>query len=115
MKTNIICRLQVEGLHWWSEASKYEPTMVYLESPHRHMFHIEVKKAVFHDNRDVEFIVFKRKVKKYLKTKYYDEAFDLCNFKNKSCEMLAKELLDKFNLTYCSVFEDNENGAEIYG
>ena len=47
MKTNIICRLQVEGLHWWSEASKYEPTMVYLESPHRHMFHIEVKKEVF--------------------------------------------------------------------
>ena len=29
MKTNIICRLQVEGLHWWSEASKHEPTMVY--------------------------------------------------------------------------------------
>ena len=114
MTTNIICRLQVEGLHWWSEASKYEPTMVYLESPHRHMFHIEVKKAVFHDDRDVEFIVFKRKVKKYLETKYYDEAFDLCNFKNKSCEMLAKELLERFDLTYCAVYEDNENGAEIY-
>ena len=71
MTTNIICRLQVEGLHWWSEASKYEPTMVYLESPHRHMFHIEVKKQVFHDDRDVEFIVFKRKVINYLETKYY--------------------------------------------
>ena len=67
MKTNIICRLQVEGLHWWADASKYEPTMVYLESPHRHMFYIEVKKAVFHDDRDVEFIVFKRKVKNILK------------------------------------------------
>ena len=114
MKTNIICRLQVEGLHWWSEANKYEPTMVYLESVHRHMFHIEVKKEVFHDDRDVEFIVFKRKVKKYLEDKYYDEQYDCCNFKAKSCEMLAKELLEKFDLVYCSVFEDNENGAEIY-
>ena len=22
MKTNIICRLQVEGLHWWADASR---------------------------------------------------------------------------------------------
>lgn len=29
--------------------------------------------------------------------------------------MLAKELLEEFDLVYCSVFEDNENGAEIYG
>ena len=29
--------------------------------------------------------------------------------------MLAKELLQEFDLTYCSVFEDNENGAEVYG
>ena len=79
------------------------------------MFHIEVKKEVFHDDRDVEFIVFKRKVKKYLEDKYYDEQYDCCNFKAKSCEMLAKELLEEFDLVYCSVFEDNENGAEIYG
>ena len=29
--------------------------------------------------------------------------------------MLAKELLEEFDLTYCAVYEDNENGAEIYG
>ena len=46
---------------------------------------------------------------------YYDEQYDLCNFKARSCEMLAKELLEEFDLVYCSVFEDNENGAEIYG
>jgi hypothetical protein len=28
--------------------------------------------------------------------------------------MLARELMDNFNLKYCSVFEDNENGAEMY-
>jgi hypothetical protein len=31
-----------------------------------------------------------------------------------SCEMLAKEILKEFDCVYVSVFEDNENGAEIY-
>ena len=61
------------------------------------------------------FIVFKRKVKKYLEEVYYDEQYDLCNFRNRSCEMLAKELLQEFDLSYCAVYEDNENGAEVYG
>ena len=59
--------------------------------------------------------MFKRKVINYLETKYYDATYELCNFKNKSCEMIAQELLERFDLTYCAVYEDNENGAEIYG
>ena len=114
MKTNIICRLQVEGLHWWSEASKYEPTMVYLESAHRHIFHITCKKRVNHDDRDVEFIIFKRDITTYLENKYYDNTTRCLLFGSKSCEMLARELYEEFELEYCSVFEDNENGAEIY-
>ena len=114
MKTNIICRLQVEGLHWWSEASKYEPTMIYLESPHRHMFHIDARREVFHDDRDVEFIVFKRKIKKYLQENYYNPEVDCCDFGSQSCEMLASEIYKEFELCYCAVYEDNENGAEVY-
>ena len=114
MKTNIICRLQVEGLHWWSEASKYEPTMIYLESPHRHMFHIVAKKEVMHDDRDVEFIMFKRKINRYLREMYYTSDLDLCDFGSQSCEMIAEELYEKFDLCYCAVYEDNENGAEVY-
>ena len=114
MTTNIICRLQVEGLHWWSEASKYEPTMVYLESPHRHMFHIEVKKQVFHDDRDVEFIMFKRDILEYLEHEYFNFESRTHEFGAKSCEMLAKEIMEEFDCCYVSVFEDNENGAEIY-
>ena len=110
-----IVTLQVEGVHHWPNAKNVFPEVGFLSRAHRHIFHIEVKKEVFHDDRDVEFIVFKRKVKKYLEEKYYDEQYDLCNFKARSCEMLAKELLEKFDLVYCSVFEDNENGAEIYG
>ena len=72
MKTNIIVKLQVEGTHNWPTASDFEPSMKYLEYQHRHMFHIVGKKEVFHDDRDVEFIVFKRKIKKYLESKYYN-------------------------------------------
>ena len=59
MQTNIVVKFQVEGVHNWPEASKFEPTMKYLEHPHRHMFHIDARREVFHDDRDVEFIVFK--------------------------------------------------------
>jgi len=31
-----------------------------------------------------------------------------------SCEMLAREIYKQFGCTYVSVFEDNENGAEVY-
>ena len=37
MQTNIVVKFQVEGVHNWPEASKFEPTMKYLEHPHRHM------------------------------------------------------------------------------
>ena len=35
-------------------------------------------------------------------------------FGDMSCEMIAKELLKVFELNYCSVLEDNENGAEVW-
>ena len=114
MKTNVIVNLQVDGLHNWPDAENVFPEVAFLSDLHRHMFHITCKKRVNHDDRDVEFIVFKRKVKKYLEEVYYDKQYNLCNFRNRSCEMLAKELLQEFDLSYCAVYEDNENGAEVY-
>ena len=114
MQTNIVVKFQVEGVHNWPEASKFEPTMKYLEHPHRHMFHIVAKKEVFHDDRDVEFIMFKRKINRYLREMYYTSELDLCDFGSQSCEMIAEELYKEFDLCYCAVYEDNENGAEVY-
>jgi len=114
MQTNIIVKLQVEGIHNWPTASDFEPTMQYLEFPHRHMFHIDARREVFHDDRDVEFIVFKRKIRNYLEMKYYSSEIDCCDFGSQSCEMLASEIYKEFELCYCAVYEDNENGAEVY-
>ena len=114
MQTNIIVKLQVEGTHNWPTAGDFEPTMKYLEYQHRHMFHIDARREVFHDDRDVEFIVFKRMMRDYIEKTYYNPEIDCCDFGSKSCEMLAQEIYKEFELCYCAVYEDNENGAEVY-
>lgn len=114
MQTNIIVKLQVEGTHNWPDATDGAGAeMHYLEYRHRHMFHIDARKEVMHDDRDVEFIMFKRDIEDYLRSKYYREDYRSHFFGATSCEMLAKELLKQFDCVYVSVFEDNENGAEI--
>lgn len=113
LQTYIGVRLDVEGLHFWPDAAKIEPTVAFLQHPHRHRFFIEAKKVVSHHDRDIELILFKRLINKYLHNKYFDTKLQLMNFKNNSCEMLANELCIEFGLEECSVFEDNEVGAIV--
>lgn len=105
MKTNIIVNLQIEGIHAWPECPFKEVS--FLRNPHRHIFHICCKKEVKHDDRQIEIIMLKRKILKYLNN------FN-GNLSYKSCEMIARNLSKEFNLNYCSVLEDGENGAEIF-
>ena len=112
-KASVVVNFQIEGLHHWPEAREMLPEVGYLSDKHRHMFHFTCKKKVNHDNRDVEFIMFRKDIMTYL-TKYYSEEFSCLDFSAMSCEMLAEELLDRFGLEYCSVFEDGENGGEVY-
>lgn len=114
IKTNVIVKLQVEGMHNWPAAKDIFPEVSFLSDMHRHIFHITVKKEVTHSDRDVEFIIFKRNVQYYLKNKYYNEPMRMHMFNSKSCEMIAQEIFDYFDCEYVSVFEDDENGAEVY-
>lgn len=114
MKTIIGVKLSVEGMHYYSDASeKHGLPMKFLEFPHRHMFHIEVRVSVKHDNRDKEFILLKREVIKYLHTKYYQEALNALDFGKMSCEMIAKDLMHAFHADSVKVSEDNENYALV--
>lgn len=103
--TSIIVNLQLEGVHQWSACPIEEVS--FLRYPHRHVFHICCKKPVGHDDRDIEIIQLKHRIQEYLAFACPDGQLG-----EKSCEMLARELATRFGLSYCSVLEDGENGAE---
>lgn len=114
MKTIIGVKLSVEGMHYYSDASeKHGLPMKFLEFPHRHMFHIEVRVSVKHDNRDKEFILLKREVIEYLHSKYYQEELNVLDFRKMSCEMIAKDLMFVFHADSVKVSEDDENYALV--
>jgi hypothetical protein len=103
--TNIVVNLRHEIIHKWADCPFEE--VAYLRNPHRHILHIKAKKKVSHDDRDIEIIMFKHDLERYLERNIG------LNVGNMSCEMIARELFENFNLTYCEVLEDGENGAEI--
>ena len=100
-----------EGIHKYPAALD-DPKLVdvsFLGYPHRHIFHFKVWIEVFHDDRDVEFILFKRWLEGL-----YDGTLEL---DYNSCEMIAddlhKEVTNKYprRKIWISVSEDGENGC----
>jgi hypothetical protein len=108
-KTLIVVKSQFEGIHSWDKCPHDDVS--FLRWPHRHIFHVTLKIEVSHDDRELEFIRVKRELEEYLKL------FPL-DLKSTSCEMLAKEigmyLTPMFPVYMVSVFEDEENGSEVY-
>ena len=80
--------------------------------PHRHIFHFRVWIDVLHNDRDIEFIQFKR----WLENLY---ASSILKLEWKSCEMIADDLYIKIADRYpnramwIEVAEDGENGCLI--
>lgn len=119
MKKMIWVTFQKEGVHKYP-AALTDPNLAtgdeydvsFLGYPHRHMFHFKVAIEVFHDDRDIEFIQFKR----WLENLYKDATLAL-DFK--SCEMIAEELYTQINARHpgravtIEVSEDGENGCYI--
>lgn len=85
----------------------------FLGYPHRHIFHFKVSIEVFHDDRDIEFIQFKRWMERL-----YSEGTLKLDYR--SCEMMAEDLYEKIADKYTGrdvkieVSEDGENGCDIY-
>jgi predicted glycosyltransferase involved in capsule biosynthesis len=107
---------QKEGIHKYPAALE-DPKLAdvsFLGYPHRHMFHFRVSISVFHNDRDIEFIQFKR----WLEGLYSSESAVL-ELDYKSCEMIADDLYTQINLKYpgrhvsIEVSEDGENGCSI--
>jgi hypothetical protein len=107
-----------EGIHKYPAAATDsnlatgdEYDVSFLGTPHRHIFHFNVGIQVFHNDRDIEFIQFKRWLEKL-----YQGTLEL-NFK--SCEMISDDLYEVIATRYpgrdieSTVSEDGENGATI--
>jgi hypothetical protein len=109
-RAEVFCTLQIEGTHCWIGCDIGE--VDYLRSPHRHVFHIKAYAAVNHDDRNIEFIELKHKLLDHFKP-FYDKTKRLHVFGERSCEMIARELIETFNLTECEVSEDGENGCRL--
>jgi hypothetical protein len=119
-KRMIFVTFQKEGIHKYPAAAT-DPALAtgdeydvsFLGTPHRHIFHFNVAIEVFHNDRDIEFIQFKR----WLENLYKGGTLEL-NFK--SCEMISDDLYEQIASRYpdrdieITVSEDGENGATIY-
>ena len=114
-KNYIWVTFQKEGIHKYPAALE-DPALEdvkFLGYPHRHMFHFRVDIEVYHDDRDIEFILFKRE----LEDLYSSEGPMSLNYQ--SCEMIARELAKYIQTKYpnralsISVAEDNENGCRL--
>ena len=63
---------------------------------------------VTHDDRDIEFILFKREVSHAIQVARATEEVETW-----SCEKWARYLVERFGLSKCEVSEDGENGAVV--
>ena len=109
MKTVVIVTTQFEGRHCWPDCEI--PAVDFLRMPHRHMFHIRAEINVNHLDRNVEFIVAKHIINRWL-----SEHWPNGELQSTSCEMMANDLLKSglFNFLSVEVMEDGENGARVY-
>ena len=110
-----------EGIHCYPAAATDpklntagEYDVSFLASPHRHIFHFRVWIDVWHNDRDIEFIQFKR----WLESLYSGSGAVL-ELDWKSCEMIADDLYTQIAARYperavwIEVAEDGENGCLI--
>jgi hypothetical protein len=110
-----------EGIHRYPAAATDpklntagEYDVSFLASPHRHIFHFRVWIDVFHNDRDIEFIQFKR----WLESLYSGSDIVLA-LDWKSCEMIADDLYTQIagrypeRAVWIEVAEDGENGCLI--
>ena len=110
-----------EGIHKYPAAAT-DPNLAtgdeydvsFLANPHRHIFHFRVWLSVTHNDRDVEFIQFKRWLEKL-----YSSNQCVLSLDYKSCEMMSDDLYSEISQKYpdrevwIEVSEDGENGSFI--
>ncbi len=113
----ITCQFRFEALHKWEQAPE---EVAFLRVDHRHEFHVHVKVQVYHNDRELEFIMLKRNLEEQMKL-WVEQA----DGHVLSCETVAEALhlyiLDNYprpqpgsdRLVEVLVLEDGENGGGV--
>jgi hypothetical protein len=114
-----------EGIHCYPAAATDpllntagEYDVSFLANPHRHIFHFRVSIDVFHNDRDIEFIQFKRWLENLYSGNHANNG-SVLELDWKSCEMIADDLYIQIAERYpdrnvvIEVSEDGENGCSI--
>jgi hypothetical protein len=115
-----------EGIHRYPAAATDpqlctagEYDVSFLANAHRHIFHFRVWIDIFHNDRDIEFIQFKRWLENlYSGTGPYNQN-QILDLDFKSCEMIADDLYIQVagrypgRAVWIEVAEDGENGCLI--
>ena len=105
------------GLHCWPEAPEQ---VKFLRDLHRHEFYIHTEIEVEHEDRELEFFIFKETIDEIIDAQFGSERIK--NLGRLSCEEIAtrihQELINRLpylgsRSATISVFEDNENGAVV--
>lgn len=107
----IIVNTSFEGFHKYDNAPE---EVSYLRNMHRHVFHVNVEMEVYHDNRELEFIMVKHTIDEFIQ-----EVF-IGTQGVQSCEQIGEKICKYLTEQYgerkiiCTVLEDNENGGRTY-
>jgi len=117
---------QKEGIHKYpvaltdpALATGDEYDVSFLGYPHRHIFHFRVWIDVWHNDRDIEFIQFKRWLENLYRPADNNNKNSVLALDYKSCEMMADDLYLQIAARYpgrsvwIEVAEDGENGCLI--
>lgn len=107
MRSNnfIYITTQFEGFHKYPNAPN---EVSFLRNKHRHIFKLKIWIEVFHNERDIEFILFKRQI---------DTLINNSDMNDASCEQISDYIYNKLKLVYSNrnirieVSEDGENGS----
>lgn len=110
-KKFIFVTTQFEGFHRYPNAPE---EVAYLRELHRHTFHVRATIEVYHDDRELEFIIVKHRLNKQI------SALQEVMKAETSCEFMADYLYNWIKDTYgkersvvVEVNEDNENGSFV--
>jgi hypothetical protein len=107
MNKYIYITYDFEGFHKYEKAPE---EVKYLRNEHRHLFKLKIYIEVFHDDREIEFFIFK----KFIKGLISNNDFNL-----KSCEQISDDLHHLIQNKYANrkiiidISEDGENGSYI--